>query len=79
MAFRFVIVRFFNTVGPRQLGEYGMVIPIFVHKALMGDTLPVFGDGNQRRSFTYVIDVVKDHPRRPIWHLSFRKVESTQG
>jgi len=54
-----VIVRFFNTVGPRQLGEYGMVIPIFVHKALMGDTLPVFGDGNQRRSFTYVIDVVK--------------------
>ena len=54
-----VIVRFFNTVGPRQLGEYGMVIPIFVHKALLGDTLPVFGDGNQRRSFTYVGDVVK--------------------
>ena len=54
-----VIVRFFNTVGPRQLGDYGMVIPIFVHKALLGDTLPVFGDGNQRRSFTYVGDVVK--------------------
>jgi len=54
-----VIVRFFNTVGPRQLGEYGMVIPIFVHKALLGDTLPIFGDGNQRRSFTYVGDVVK--------------------
>ena len=54
-----VIVRLFNTVGPRQLGDYGMVIPIFVHKALLGDTLPVFGDGNQRRSFTYVGDVVK--------------------
>jgi len=54
-----VIVRLFNTVGPRQLGEYGMVIPIFVHKALLGDNLPVFGDGNQRRSFTYVGDVVK--------------------
>ena len=54
-----VIVRFFNTVGPRQLGDYGMVIPIFVHKALLGDTLPIFGDGNQRRSFTYVGDVVK--------------------
>ena len=53
-----VIVRLFNTVGPRQLGDYGMVIPIFVHKALLGDTLPVFGDGNQRRSFTYVGDVV---------------------
>ena len=54
-----VIVRLFNTVGPRQLGDYGMVIPIFVHKALLGDTLPIFGDGNQRRSFTYVGDVVK--------------------
>ena len=53
-----VIVRFFNTVGPRQLGEYGMVIPIFVRKALLGDKLPVFGDGDQRRSFTYVGDVV---------------------
>jgi len=53
-----VIVRLFNTVGPRQLGEYGMVIPIFVRKALLGDKLPVFGDGNQRRSFTYVGDVV---------------------
>ena len=53
-----VIVRFFNTVGPRQLGEYGMVIPIFVSKALLGDPIPIFGDGNQRRSFTYVGDVI---------------------
>lgn len=54
-----VIVRFFNTVGPRQLGDYGMVIPTFVHRALMGDPIPVFGDGTQMRSFTYVIDVVE--------------------
>ena len=53
-----VIVRLFNTVGPRQLGDYGMVIPIFVNKALLGDPIPIFGDGNQRRSFTYVGDVV---------------------
>jgi len=53
-----VIVRFFNTVGPRQLGDYGMVIPIFVQKALLGDPIPVFGDGTQRRSFTYVEDVI---------------------
>ena len=53
-----VIVRFFNTVGPRQLGDYGMVIPTFVHKALLGDPIPIFGDGSQRRSFTYVEDVV---------------------
>lgn len=54
-----VIVRFFNTVGPRQLGEYGMVIPTFVEKALLGDIIPVFGDGKQQRSFTFVGDVVK--------------------
>jgi UDP-glucose 4-epimerase len=53
-----IIVRFFNTVGPRQLGDYGMVIPTFVHRALMGDPIPVFGDGSQMRSFTYVEDVV---------------------
>lgn len=54
-----VIVRLFNTVGPRQLSNYGMVIPIFVRKALSGDPLPVFGDGSQRRSFTYIGDVVE--------------------
>jgi len=54
-----VIVRFFNTIGPRQLGDYGMVIPTFIHRALMGDPIPVFGDGSQMRSFTYVLDVVE--------------------
>jgi UDP-glucose 4-epimerase len=53
-----VIVRFFNTVGPRQTGQYGMVVPTFVRQALAGDPITVFGDGTQSRSFTYVGDVV---------------------
>lgn len=52
------IVRLFNTVGPRQTGRYGMVIPNFVRQALDGDPITVFGDGTQSRSFTYVGDVV---------------------
>jgi UDP-glucose 4-epimerase len=54
-----VIVRFFNTVGPRQTGQYGMVIPNFVRQALDGDAITVFGDGTQSRSFTHVADVVR--------------------
>jgi len=53
-----VIVRLFNTVGPRQTGQYGMVLPTFVQQALAGLPITVFGDGNQMRSFTYVGDVV---------------------
>ncbi len=53
-----VIVRLFNTVGPRQTGQYGMVLPTFVRQALAGHPLTVFGDGTQSRSFTYVGDVV---------------------
>jgi UDP-glucose 4-epimerase len=53
-----VIVRLFNTVGPRQTGEYGMVLPTFVRQALTGEPITVFGDGTQSRSFTYVGDVV---------------------
>jgi nucleoside-diphosphate-sugar epimerase len=53
-----IIVRFFNTVGPRQTGRYGMVIPNFVRQALAGQPITVFGDGRQRRSFTHVSDVV---------------------
>jgi len=53
-----VIVRLFNTVGPRQTGQYGMVLPTFVRQALAGQPLTVFGDGTQSRSFTYVADVV---------------------
>jgi UDP-glucose 4-epimerase len=64
-----IIVRLFNTVGPRQTGQYGMVIPNFVRQALAGQPITVFGDGTQSRSFTYVGDVVKamvaliDEPR----------------
>jgi UDP-glucose 4-epimerase len=63
-----VIFRLFNTVGPRQTGRYGMVIPNFVKQALLGHPLTVFGDGSQSRCFTYISDVVDaliklaDHP-----------------
>src|SRR3954447_15576275 len=54
-----IVVRLFNTVGPRQTGQYGMVIPNFVRQALAGQPITVFGDGTQSRSFTYVGDVVR--------------------
>jgi UDP-glucose 4-epimerase len=54
-----VVARLFNTVGPRQTGEYGMVIPTFVGQALAGEPITVHGDGRQSRCFTYVADVVK--------------------
>ncbi len=53
-----VISRFFNTVGPRQSGQYGMVIPRFVQSALAGRPINVYGTGDQSRSFTYVGDAV---------------------
>ena len=53
-----VVVRLFNTVGPRQTGQYGMVLPTFVRQALDGEPITVFGDGTQSRSFTDVADVV---------------------
>ncbi len=63
-----VIVRLFNTVGPRQTGRYGMVIPNLVAQALSGEKITVFGDGNQSRCFTHVNDAddaiikIADHP-----------------
>lgn len=53
-----VIVRLFNTVGPRQTGAYGMVLPRFVTQALAGQPITVYGDGTQSRCFTWVSDVV---------------------
>ena len=53
-----VIARLFNTVGPRQTGRYGMVVPNFVKQALLGHPITVYGDGEQSRCFTYVSDVV---------------------
>ncbi len=54
-----VIVRLFNTVGPRQTGQYGMVIPRFVHAALAGRPIEVFGDGTQTRCFCHVQDTIR--------------------
>lgn len=62
------LVRLFNTVGPRQTGQYGMVVPTFVRQALAGRPITIYGDGSQTRCFTHVGDVVKalmalmDHP-----------------
>jgi len=54
-----VIVRLFNTVGPRQTGQYGMVLPRFIQAAKEGNALKVFGDGFQTRCFCYVDDAVE--------------------
>lgn len=54
-----VIMRFFNTVGPRQTGRYGMVVPRFVQQALNQEPITVYGDGQQSRCFTHVADVVR--------------------
>lgn len=53
------VVRLFNTVGPRQTGQYGMVIPTFVGQALRGEPITVYGDGTQSRCFTHVEDIVE--------------------
>lgn len=58
-----VIVRLFNTIGPRQVGRYGMVVPRFVEHAVAGEPLPVYGDGEQTRAFCDVRDVVDAMPR----------------
>ena len=52
------IVRFFNTVGPRQLGSYGMVVPRFVQSALNHQPITIYGDGNQTRCFAHVFDII---------------------
>jgi UDP-glucose 4-epimerase len=64
-----VIVRLFNTVGPRQTGQYGMVVPTFIKQALTGRSITIHGDGEQSRCFAHVSDVVRallalmDHPQ----------------
>ena len=54
-----IAARFFNTVGPRQTGQYGMVVPSFVRQALAGNPITVYGDGEQTRCFTHVQDAVE--------------------
>ncbi len=65
----FIVVRFFNTVGPRQSAAYGMVIPTMVQAALERRTIPVYGDGQQKRSFLHVSDAV-----HAIYNLLFSAV-----
>ena len=66
-----IVVRLFNCVGPRQKGDYGMVVPTFVRQALAGEPITVHGTGEQRRSFCHVLDTVAalvtllDHPDSP--------------
>ena len=63
-----IVTRLFNCVGPRQTGEFGMVLPRFVRQAIAGEDLTVYGDGEQRRCFCHVLDTVRalvallDHP-----------------
>jgi UDP-glucose 4-epimerase len=52
------IVRFFNTVGPRQLGAYGMVVPRFIEFALKNEPITIYGNGNQTRCFAHILDVI---------------------
>jgi UDP-glucose 4-epimerase len=54
-----VVVRLFNTIGPRQIGRYGMVVPRFMSQALLGRNLSVYGNGQQSRCFTYVSDIIE--------------------
>jgi UDP-glucose 4-epimerase len=80
-----VVARLFNTVGPRQTGRYGMVVPNFVKQALLGHPLGVFGDGTQTRCFTYVTDVVgqlialAEEPRAvgEVWNVGNDREEVT--
>ena len=53
-----IIARLFNVIGPRQSGAYGMVVPRFIHQALKGESITIYGDGAQTRCFGYVDDVV---------------------
>lgn len=74
-----VVARLFNTVGPRQTGRYGMVLPTFVRQALAGEPLTVFGDGNQTRAFTYVGDAVRALLDLPAHREAFGEVFNIGG
>ena len=67
-----VVARLFNTIGPRQIGRYGMVVPRFLMQAMQGENLTVYGTGQQSRCFTYVADVVE-------WLLRLAFVEDAVG
>ncbi len=81
------IVRFFNTVGPRQTGRYGMVLPTFVRQALLNEPLTVYGTGTQSRCFGHVADIVKglllllecDHACGEIFNLGNTEEVTIEG
>ncbi len=68
------VVRFFNTVGPRQTGQYGMVVPRFVTRALRGEPLAVYGTGEQSRCFCHVFDVVRALRKLAVTPESYGKI-----
>ncbi|MBN2114511.1 MAG: GDP-mannose 4,6-dehydratase [Acidimicrobiia bacterium] len=74
-----VIARLFNTVGPRQTGRYGMVLPTFVRQALAGEPITVYGDGHQSRAFTYVSDAVAALLELPRHEAAFGEVFNVGG
>ena len=74
-----VIARLFNTVGPRQTGRYGMVLPTFIRQALRGEPITVYGDGRQSRSFTYVGDAVRALLELPRHEAAFGEVFNVGG
>jgi len=74
-----VIARLFNTVGPRQTGRYGMVLPTFIGQALRGEPITVYGDGRQSRAFTYVGDAVRALLELPRHEAAFGEVFNVGG
>ncbi|MBP1633303.1 MAG: arnA [Acidobacteria bacterium] len=74
-----IIARLFNTVGARQTGRYGMVIPTFVRQALAGEPITVYGDGRQSRAFTYVGDTVRALLDLPRHEAAFGEVFNIGG
>lgn len=74
-----VIARLFNTVGPRQTGRYGMVLPTFIRQALRGEPITVYGDGRQSRAFTYVGDAVRALLELPRHEAAFGEVFNVGG
>lgn len=74
-----IIARLFNTVGPRQTGRYGMVIPTFIRQALAGEPITVYGDGRQSRTFTFVGDAVRALLELPRHQEAFGEVFNVGG
>ena len=68
-----IIARLFNTIGPNQTGKYGMVVPNFVHQAVTNKPVTIFGDGTQRRAFSYIGDILPC-----LWRAAFDNIAARQ-